>query len=70
MGIADQFDPQNSVALVLGGTRDIPEWFFPDQPDPQNLARFHALEHQLGPHERHGADFPGNIDVMVRLYRV
>ena len=70
MGVAGRLDPQNSVALVPGGARDIPERFLAAQPDPQNLARFHAFELELGPHERHRADFPGNIDVMVRLYSV
>jgi len=38
MDAAGRLDPQNSVALVSSGARDIPEWFFANQPDPQNLA--------------------------------
>ena len=70
MGIAVCLDPQNGVALVPGGARDIPERFLAAQPDPQNLARIHAFELEFRSHECHRADLAGNIDVMVGLYSV
>ncbi len=35
------------------------------QPDPQNLADFHAFEAKLGAHEGHRADFARNIEFVV-----
>jgi hypothetical protein len=68
MSVADLLYPQNSVSLVPGGTRDISERLFSPEPDPQNLARKHALELEFGPHESHRANLGGNVDVMVGLY--
>ena len=35
------------------------------QTNAQDLARAHALELELGAHEGHGTDFPGDVDGVV-----
>jgi hypothetical protein len=68
MGVAIVLDPQNGVAFVAGR----PGLSAAASPLSLTLRTSPGacVQLELGPHERHRADFPGNIDVMVRLYRV
>jgi len=70
MGVAVVVDAQNCVAFVARGAWHIAQGLLAPEPDTEGFARAHAFELEFGPHESHRADLAGNVDVMVRLYRL
>ena len=68
MVIAGGYDPQNDVPFVTSRARHIAQRLIAAQSDVEHIARQHALKHEFGADEGHGADLAGNVDVIVGLY--
>ncbi len=65
MVIACGYDPQNDVALVTRGARNVAQRLFAAQAHAKYLAGAHALQPEFGAYERHRTNFIGNVDGVV-----
>jgi Fur family ferric uptake transcriptional regulator len=65
VGIACLLDRQDGVTFLACGAGNVAQRLLAAQAHAEDFTRLHAFKLELGAHERHGANFVGDVDGLV-----